>query len=579
MPRTSLSHPLRIPSVPVPGTPGILGLTLCPGKVQEDGLTGAWQRDLDLDLRAVRDWGACALVTLMEGRELAACRVADLPARLPAGIAHFHLPIPDGGVPDAAWERAWAVAGPRIRTLLREGGKVVVHCLGGLGRTGTIAARLLVEFGMTPEAAIQAVRAARPGAIETAGQEAYVRRQRPAVPGGLEPDAPGADRPGPVGMPPSVRPYHRITPDRASRFRGCLLAGAVGDALGAPVEFMDLAAIHRTFGPAGIRDLAPAHGRLGAITDDTQMTLFTADGLLRWHLAGAERCGPGPAGFLAQAYQRWRVTQGVKGRTGEVPVDGWLGGHRELFAARAPGNTCLSALAAREDPADGRPAANDSKGCGGVMRVAPIGLYVAARGLPPGTAFAWGCAAAALTHGHPTGQLAAGAMALLVCQLALGHGLRTALVDARSALDGREGARETLVALDRAEQLAAVVEDPAQALARLGQGWVAEEALAIAVFCALQARSLEEGLVLAVNLTGDSDSTGAMAGALLGAMLGVHELPGRWLEPLELREVLVDVADDLATVEAWPRTGPGHDTLGDRVELAWWHARYPGPLV
>lgn len=184
MPRTSQSHPLRIPSLPVPGTPGRLGLTFCPGRVEAGPGDVAWRRDLDVDLRAIRDWGACALVTLMEAHELVRYQVADLPSRLPAGLTHFHLPIPDGGIPDPAWERAWTSAGARIRELLGAGGKVVIHCLGGLGRTGTLAARLLVEFGMDPEAAIQAVRAARPGAIETDAQEAYVRRQQPLA-GGL----------------------------------------------------------------------------------------------------------------------------------------------------------------------------------------------------------------------------------------------------------------------------------------------------------------------------------------------------------------------------------------------------------
>ena len=180
MAKTCQTHPLRIAPVPVPGTSGVLGLTLCPGKVTPPGESGDWRRDLATDLRAIRDWGACALVTLIEAREMEAYRVADLPRRAAAEFAHFWLPIPDGGVPDAAWERRWAQAGAHIRDLLKGGGKVVIHCMGGLGRTGTIAARLLVEFGAEAEEAMAAVRAARPGAIETLGQEAYVRRQGPA---------------------------------------------------------------------------------------------------------------------------------------------------------------------------------------------------------------------------------------------------------------------------------------------------------------------------------------------------------------------------------------------------------------
>ncbi len=554
MAKTSLTHPLRIAAVPVPGTPGAIGMTLCPGRVEARGLPGDWRRDLETDLGVIRDWGACALVTLMEAHELKDCQVADLPKRAAAGLTHFWLPIPDGGVPDVVWEQRWEQAGADLRALLAGGGKVAIHCLGGLGRTGTISARLLVEFGMGAEQAMAAVREARPGAIETAAQEDYVRRQ------------------GPVGT-AGGRPRHPIAPERASRFRGCLVGGAVGDALGAPVEFMDLEAIFRSFGPGGIRNLVPAYGRQGAITDDTQMTLFTAEGVLRWHVRGGGQ-GPDLPGLLAHAYQRWLRTQGTPGRARGVGTDGWLFTHRDLFSRRAPGNTCIGALSALEGVGDGRPANNSSKGCGGVMRVAPLGLYTAARGLPAEAAFAWGCQAAAVTHGHPTGQLPAGAAAMLIGLLAGGQGLDQALEETLEVLRRQAQCRETLEALEAARELAAAGGATGAALARLGQGWVAEEALAIAVFCALRAHSLEEGVVMAVNRTGDSDSTGAIAGNLLGAMMGFHEIPERWLAPLELREVLVEVADDLAAVDAWILTesGPGKD----REEKEYWQRRYPG---
>ena len=152
-----------------------------------------------------------------------------------------------------------------------------------------------------------------------------------------------------------------------SRYRGCLLGGAVGDALGAPVEFMKLDAIRKRFGPKGIQDFIPAYGKLGAITDDTQMTMFTAEGMLRAFVRARMRgIGPVFPSVTARAYLRWLLTQGFQ--CDAEPVDkpsGWLIEHRELFDRRVPGNTCLAALREMKRPGD--PASNDSKGCGGVM--------------------------------------------------------------------------------------------------------------------------------------------------------------------------------------------------------------------
>ncbi|HWQ08786.1 MAG TPA: ADP-ribosylglycohydrolase family protein [Holophaga sp.] len=548
--RTSLSHPLRIDEVAVPGTAGTVGMTLCPGKIQQDGLTGTWARDLARDLQAIEAWGATTMVTLMQSHELEAFRVEDLPRAAARRMKHLHLPIPDGGVPDGRWEAAWEQAGPRIREALDRGEKVLVHCLGGLGRTGMVTARLLVEFGMEPGQAIRTVRAARPGTIETQQQEAYVLGLSARV------------QSSPASLP---RPYHPIPPERASRFRGCLLGGAAGDALGAPVEFLDLKAIRSRFGAEGIRDFAPAFGRLGAITDDTQMSLFTAEGLLR-HVAGTLGGGPAPdpVAAVGDAYLRWLATQGHPVRIPGFQLDGWLVGHQELFSARAPGNTCLSALQARRALHDGTPAGNGSKGCGGIMRAAPVGLYAATLGQPSEQAFAWGCAIAGLTHGHPTGQYPAGVLAMLVCGLLQGWGLPESISAAKELLLRQPGHEETFRAVEAAERLAAGPAPVDGALAELGQGWVAEEALAIALFCALRARNLEEGIVMAVNITGDSDSTGAIAGNLLGAVKGVHEIPIRWLASLELREAVIEMADDLATAPAW-----------DVQDAAYWRSRYP----
>ena len=302
--------------------------------------------------------------------------------------------------------------------------------------------------------------------------------------------------------------------------------------------------------------MVPAYGKRGAITDDTQMTLFTADGVLRSYVRGSLRGSCHPPSVMHYAYLRWLHTQGRSAKLESPELHtGWLMTHRELFDTRAPGNTCLSALAGGD--AIGEPASNNSKGCGGVMRVAPIGMLYAALGEREADryerAFALGCDAAALTHGHPTGFLAAGVMAVLVLALLEGKGLESAIDLALPHLCDRERHEETLAALKQARALARDADIPVDAaIAELGAGWVAEEALAIGIYCALRAGGFEDGVVMAVNHGGDSDSTGLIAGHLLGIMHGVEAIPERWLTTLELQPVLAAVADDLATVAEWP---------------------------
>ncbi len=178
--RTSLTHPLNIATLPAGDGLGKIGVTFCPGKVQSDGATGSWNRDLATDLRAISDWGTTTLVTLIEDQEIEALRVRGLEADCQRhGINWLHLPIPDVSTPTDEFEAAWATVGEGVRSRLRNGFNVLVHCKGGLGRAGTIAARLLVELGADPEDAIQRVREARPGAIETVEQERHVHGIRP----------------------------------------------------------------------------------------------------------------------------------------------------------------------------------------------------------------------------------------------------------------------------------------------------------------------------------------------------------------------------------------------------------------
>ena len=369
----------------------------------------------------------------------------------------------------------------------------------------------------------------------------------------------------------------RRTADQRVRslYRGCLLGGAAGDALGAPVEFMSESQIKQRFGERGIEEFVPAYGRLGAITDDTQMTLFTAEGILRAQVRGSQRGICYPPSVIARACLRWLHTQGCSHAALEDCLDGWLIQHRELFARRAPGVTCLSALKACG--ADLKPASNDSKGCGGVMRVAPIGMYFAtiarasheADGDQMREAFDLACAAAALTHGHPTGQLSSGVFAAVVLRLLRGVSLRQSIEEAIVILRDQPHHEETLAAVRDALRLAQAQPRSAEAVRQLGEGWVAEEALSISLYCALTANDFRSGVTLAVNHGGDSDSTGSMVGQLLGAIHGDGAIPASWLEELELRDLIAEMAEDLAAVSEW--------NLEDMCEESdWYSARYPG---
>lgn len=183
MRRTSLSHPLQIAAVPAGPAFGRVGITFCPGKHDPDAMSGFWDRDLGLDLDAIRHWGAAAVVTLVEDHELTLLRVKQLGEEVVRrDMLWFHLPIVDVSIPGEAFERRWQDDGTALRSLLRGGKDVLVHCRGGLGRAGTIAARLLVELGTGPTAAIRQVRAARPGAIESSAQERYLLGLGPVEP-------------------------------------------------------------------------------------------------------------------------------------------------------------------------------------------------------------------------------------------------------------------------------------------------------------------------------------------------------------------------------------------------------------
>ncbi|MFJ1887551.1 ADP-ribosylglycohydrolase family protein [Streptomyces sp. NPDC088170] len=358
---------------------------------------------------------------------------------------------------------------------------------------------------------------------------------------------------------------------RRARVRGCLLGGAIGDALGNPVEFLSLAGIRRAHGEHGVQGLLPDdEGVVGRVTDDTQMTLFTAEGLIRAHSRAVSKGGgteDGGAGtrIVRNAYLRWLDTQNhpvPPARGGDNPVrTGWLRQQPWLYARRAPGNACLTGLVTGHVPeptgrlGDPGPVNTGSKGCGTVMRSAPFGLV--ARDAEEGFRLAYWCAQ--ITHGHPTGAYAAGAFAAIVAHLLEGDSTEGAVLRAMELLRRHPGHEETTAALRAAVDLAAQGAPTGEKVETLGAGWVAEEALAIAVYCALVlpgADQVGRSLLLSVNHSGDSDSTGAVCGNLLGARHGDVRLPPSWLVATEGRSVITEVADDLCVefehAVAWP---------------------------
>ena len=342
------------------------------------------------------------------------------------------------------------------------------------------------------------------------------------------------------------------------KYRGCLIGGAVGDALGYPVEFMTLEDIRKKYGRNGITEYDVRNG-VAEISDDTQMTLFTATGIL---LGKTRSCLRGISGdasvYIWYNYRDWYRTQ-----TEKYPLSGchhsWLDGIPELFSRRAPGNTCLSVLKGDKSGTLDNPI-NNSKGCGGVMRVAPVGLYFGKREYlsdrDPLEAMEIGAETAALTHGHPLGYIPAAALSYLVALLShndmpLEEAIEEMTYKVYREYDAKDETEEYIddfrSIIDKAYFMALDKSiDDENAIRSLGAGWVAEEAFAIALFCSLRySDDFEKAVSAAVNHDGDSDSTGAITGNILGAYLGLSSIPGNFIDNLELKDIILEIADDL----------------------------------
>ncbi len=350
------------------------------------------------------------------------------------------------------------------------------------------------------------------------------------------------------------------------RVWGCFIGGAIGDALGYPIEFMQEDEIDATFGPHGIQTLEQAadllHEQQAIFSDDTQMTLFTAAGLIY----GAEQHGTPEASDVWLAYREWFATQGNSTYLDDPAHPKlWLTSMDAMRHRRAPGNTCLYAIQGGVGGTILEPV-NNSKGCGGVMRAAPVGIVAhcmrTREQFRNSHRYQWatGMAAesAALTHGHPMGWLPAAVLAQIVARscacedgdslaFLIEHSVRSVAAQYTSFAEAQVLVDMVMRAMELSRQSHATPEIDRAHIHELGEGWVGEEALCIAIYAALSyVDDFASAIRCAVNHWGDSDSTGAICGNILGAYLGFESVrQGFTLLKLEHIDLLLKVADDM----------------------------------
>ncbi len=339
-------------------------------------------------------------------------------------------------------------------------------------------------------------------------------------------------------------------------FEGCLLGGAIGDALGAPVEFRRYEQIIMEYGEGGVTTLiAPKGEKEALITDDTQMTMFTIEGILRSITRARRKNIPCDKNDIThtmfRAYLRWIYTQGLRTpHWKEKDYDGALVKIRKLYAYREAGITSITALGKGIKGSVDHPI-NDSKGCGGLMRVAPLGLVDL--DIDP---FELGCEVAAITHGGPCAYLPAGVLVLMIRRIIEGKEIEEAAQEAISRLRLEERGEESVQVLEGAIALAKDGVCTREKIESLGEGVFAHEALAMAVYVAISSTkyieetksTMKEALCKAVNHSGGSDIVGAITGQLLGAYFGVDYLEDLFEIHVELEKEIRELAKDLYTL-------------------------------
>ncbi len=367
----------------------------------------------------------------------------------------------------------------------------------------------------------------------------------------------------------------RLNMKYQDEFRGCLIGGAIGDALGYPVEFLRARDIFARYGNNGVTKYILSENGQALISDDTQMTLFTATGLLLGKTRGMTRgISAEPYDYPGFAYKTWYSMQlGNKRKEFEYS---WLADVPEMGSRRAPGNTCMSVIGSNQYGNVDEPI-NNSKGCGGIMRVAPVGLYF---NRPNDRYYnledVWMQAAnvAALTHGHELGWLPAAVLAHIVNRICYSserivNVIRQAQDILRKHYHDRKHTKDLIKIIDDAISLTSNDKSDLENIKALGEGWVAEETLAIAIYCSIKYQDdFSKALSVAVSHDGDSDSTGSVTGNILGTFYGYENIPNKWKENLECKEVILEVADDLCHDCQISEYSPVEDSTWERKYIA-----------
>jgi len=485
-PRTSETDPIEVGWIHLPNGARV-ALTFAPGKTCPSSSGAPWARDLATDLAALAgQHGVEVLVSLITDSELAAIDTPELASACKAvGINLIRSPIPDKHVPTLAQAQGLVRA---IESNLAGGRTVAIHCLGGLGRTGTIAGCLMANRGVESNVIFNDLNIARgPACPETEAQRRFVE----------EFPRPMADSADEV--------------DRISRCLGAVLGGAIGDAMGHPTEFLSMQDIYAKYGPSGVTDFTlfwESEGRRFApYTDDTQMAECVLVGLLDGRSAGDSL--DGTMRRIADLFISW--------------MDDPQGGHR------APGNACLDGCTALKEGVHWSQAGGPTAGgCGSVMRAYPFGLIFAD---DLELAETWAVAHSYLTHGDPIAQAACAAMAV-----GTGLALQGTKIDdlLRSMIQAaRRYSPTTADMMSEAIEEARRGVGPEVTLDRL-RSWAAHEAIAAAVYLVARHPNDPKAAILeGANTPGDSDSIATLAGALLGALCGVESLPRTWISQVE----------------------------------------------